>query len=375
MEKKKTRSSNIELLRILAMFMIVIYHITCHCVTVQLTDPGSMGRTVVDTFNHPVFYTRLLILNSLMTFGIIGNAIFILISGYFMATRGGTEVKIGSVSKKLLLQLGFASILLVCVPPIVHHLRPGIFINMFNITWFNGMSWFVGYYYLVVLCGALFLNNFLKNLDYKKYLVFLLTIFGVTQFSWSAGLANALASGLNTLLTGIFLYSLGGFIREFDPFKKVRTYVFFLITFLMYVLIWISGYNVTSTSIETYNRSGSTDSFIQSVPGFDNASIVIVILAICLFEIFRRIHLPESKVITFIGRATFMVYLIHDNSLFYEIWNLRDWITTLAESPMMFILNVLKWATYTFVIGVLAYALYVLVMDLLKRCRRLAIKD
>lgn len=93
MEKKKTRSSNIELLRILAMFMIVIYHITCHCVTVQLTDPGSMGRTVVDTFNHPVFYTRLLILNSLMTFGIIGNAIFILISGYFMANRGGDRSK------------------------------------------------------------------------------------------------------------------------------------------------------------------------------------------------------------------------------------------------------------------------------------------
>lgn len=39
---KKLRSSNIELLRVLAMFMIVMYHITCHCVTVQFTDPGSM---------------------------------------------------------------------------------------------------------------------------------------------------------------------------------------------------------------------------------------------------------------------------------------------------------------------------------------------
>lgn len=86
---KKLRSSNIELLRVLAMFMIVMYHITCHCVTVQFTDPGSMGRVAVDFFNHPVFYPRLLIIDCLMTFGIVGNAIFILISGYFIANRGG----------------------------------------------------------------------------------------------------------------------------------------------------------------------------------------------------------------------------------------------------------------------------------------------
>lgn len=85
---KELRSSNIELLRVLAMFMIVMDHITVHCVTVQFTDPGSMGRRAVDFFNHPVFYPRLLIIDCLMTFGIVGNAIFILISGYFMANRG-----------------------------------------------------------------------------------------------------------------------------------------------------------------------------------------------------------------------------------------------------------------------------------------------
>lgn len=82
------RDSNIEILRIVAMYMIVIYHIVYHCVVVQLTSPGSLGRSAVDYFNHPVFYPRLTILDCLMTFGIIGNAIFIIISGYFMANRG-----------------------------------------------------------------------------------------------------------------------------------------------------------------------------------------------------------------------------------------------------------------------------------------------
>lgn len=40
-EKKKPRSSNIELLRIVAMFMIILFHITCHCITVQLANADT----------------------------------------------------------------------------------------------------------------------------------------------------------------------------------------------------------------------------------------------------------------------------------------------------------------------------------------------
>ena len=141
------------------MYLIVIYHITCHCIVVQLTDPASLGRTAVDTFNHPVFYTKLLFLNTIMSFGIIGNAIFILISGYFMANRDGSQINLGNIAKKLLLELGFSSCLLVCVPTILHRLYPGTYFNLQNITIFNDGSWFVGYYFAVVLCGALFLNR------------------------------------------------------------------------------------------------------------------------------------------------------------------------------------------------------------------------
>ena len=55
MTPAKTRSSNIELLRILAMFMIIIFHISDHCVKVQLTDTASMLRMN----NGPVSYTHL----------------------------------------------------------------------------------------------------------------------------------------------------------------------------------------------------------------------------------------------------------------------------------------------------------------------------
>ena len=78
-EKRKPRSSNIELLRIVAMFMIILYHITCHCITVQLSNADT---PMVSYFTQPVFHKRLFLLDWLNTLGIISNAIFILISAH-----------------------------------------------------------------------------------------------------------------------------------------------------------------------------------------------------------------------------------------------------------------------------------------------------
>ena len=47
---KKQRSSNFELLRIVAMFMIVLYHIYIHCISGQLTGGGS-GLFVTPQFS------------------------------------------------------------------------------------------------------------------------------------------------------------------------------------------------------------------------------------------------------------------------------------------------------------------------------------
>ena len=76
MTPAKTRSSNIELLRILAMFMIIIFHISDHCVKVQLTDTASMLRMNNGLFCEPVFYKKLLLLSTFAPMGKIGNVIF-----------------------------------------------------------------------------------------------------------------------------------------------------------------------------------------------------------------------------------------------------------------------------------------------------------
>ena len=76
--EKNTRKSNFELLRIIAMIMIILHHITIHCVNVQLGDKSLYA--LGEYFNKTVFIKRLLIPQLFMPAGKIGNIIFILIA-------------------------------------------------------------------------------------------------------------------------------------------------------------------------------------------------------------------------------------------------------------------------------------------------------
>ena len=76
-----------ELLRICAMLMIVAYHIYIHCITCQLTDLQSIQERGNGWFCTPNFSKRLCILALIAPWGQIGNAIFLIISGYFMSSK------------------------------------------------------------------------------------------------------------------------------------------------------------------------------------------------------------------------------------------------------------------------------------------------
>ena len=378
----KTRSSNIELLRIVAMLMIIAYHIILHCVNVQLVNVTSIEKLQNGWFNQPMFFKQLMALEMMMPFGLVGNAIFILISGYFLIDR---EIDMLKISKKLLSQLLFAATALVLASALFirNYANTDVSENLFSyirIQYFNKMSWFVGYYFIIMLVAFCFLNRFIATLDRKKYLGFLFTILAISQLSWSGSLLDDLAKGLRTVVIGVFLYSLGGYIKKYNPFEKVRGYVIFLVIILINILIGISYHNIVMGKIQAYYYNQTVQSvpateFTQSIPKFDNYSIVVVILGICIFELFRRINLPSLKILNGIAKATFMIYLIHDNGFAYSLWETQDWITLLYEDFWGFMAKLGIWTLGVFVTGLVAYYLFVLGEKLLKKCKILFIKE
>ena len=236
------------------------------------------------------------------------------------------------------------------------------------------MSWFAGYYYAVILIAVLSLNNFLERIDNKGYISFLVISFALTQFSWTGSLLEGLMSGLRVLLIGIFLYAFGGYLRRYDPLSGLRTYVIFLVIIITYFLVAISAYNNTENRIESYIRNKTEDTFLQNISAFPNYSIIVIIIGICLFEIFRRVHIPQNKFLNYLGQATFMVYLLHDNGFFYSIWDTQDWITLLYNYPYKFIVKLFIWSCYVFIFGVIIYTFYIILAKLFNKYKWILFK-
>lgn len=360
------RNSNIELLRILAMCMIVSYHIVCHCILNQLAESGGV-------FNQAINYRRLLLVESFMPLGSIGNDIFILISGFFMAGR--SVIDLSKIAMKLLWQLAFAVMVLLFVPMVILNQQNGFHFYLMGVEAFNQSLWFVGYYFLIIVIGAYFLNPFLKTLTQKQYLEFVMVMFALLSFGWTRGIFSALANGLETVVVGIFFYSLGGYIRQYEPFQKLRLWFLFAVILLTYLLVWVSTYNSTQLCIEEYIKSGNTNEFFQTLIWYGNESIIVILISIALFEMIRRVPSFYSRVINFLGSASFMVYLIHDNSFFYQMWNTTKWPELLFNSPMHYLIKMITWTLCVFGIGVAAYSFYLGMKKVVSVGRIFALKD
>lgn len=381
MSNKSSRASNIELLRIVAMLMIISYHIIIHCVNVQLVNVTSIEKLQNGWFNYPMFYRQLLGVALMMPFGLVGNALFIMISGYFLAEK---EVDMLKISRKLLTQLLFAAVVLVLASAYfiwntANTDYSNTLFSYIRIQYFNKMSWFVGYYFIIMLVAALGLNKYLAKLENKQYLGFLLSILAISQLGWSGSLLDDLAKGLRTVVVGVFLFALGGYIKRYDPFKRVRGYVFILVIILTNVLVGISYYNTVNGKIQAYfynmvTPEATESDFIQYIPKYDNYSIVVIIIGLCMFELFRRLPLNSIGVINWLAKATFMIYLLHDNGFAYSLWETQDWITLLYNDFSGFLVKLGCWSVSIFAIGFVMYYIFRGLLWLLHKCKWLFIK-
>lgn len=362
MKDKTARQSNFELLRIFAMLMIILYHINVHCIKNQLINPDSIALMHNGFFTQPIFYKKLLILQSFFNLGYLGDALFILISGYFLINKENIDIKKSAI--KMLSQLGIAILILMTISEVTYHIwSTKHFVDMITLKDFNSSSWFIGYYFWIILIAKLFLNKYLQKIDKKEFETFLITMFFIISISWAASILQGLSSELITIATGVFLYSLGGYMKRYNLLENISIFTLIIIIIVLNVLVYISFFYKTQVSIEKY-KGGD---FHQNLITYEKNEIFNLIVPACVFEIFRRIKMKNLKVINFIASSTLMIYLIHDNQLFYSIWNMVDWITLLHNSPLKFLAVISLCAIGTFSIGFISYLIYLLIMKIIKK--------
>ena len=172
-------------------------------------------------------------------------------------------------------------------------------------------------------------------------------------------------------MIGVFYFLTGGYIARYNPFENLRAYTFILTIAAAYGLRFISAYNIASQAIDEFIKSNAGGNFVHSVQGYSNHEITVVIIVVCIFELFRRLNIPYNAVINFIGKSTLMIYFIHENGIFRMFFKNEHWMELLRGNVLAYGLKWLEWAAIGFAVGLAAYVVYTLLGKLLPRMRSL----
>lgn len=355
MEEKRTnqRESNIELLRIICIILIIVHHTIVHGVKPQLESatlfaPGQM-------FNNFVFYKRLIFLDFGAAFGKIANNIFILISGYFLCEK--IDFDLGKQLKKILSQVLFASIILIIVSMIVGACSEKPFTNYMSLSVFNNEWVFIGYYISIIVIGRLFLNKWLQKLDQKEYLGLVIALFAIVSMTFSRSILYSISANLVVVVTGLFMYCLGGYIKKYDCFKNIKASTIILIMLITAVLMVASYRSNTLNDINT-NLINGVPEYHQTIRLYEEYSLVSIVLAICSFELFRKMKINSSPMINKLASATFMIFLMHDNELARSVYRNIKWIEPYHDNIALFFGMLIGIVATLYIVGLATYFIY-----------------
>ena len=282
--RKQERNSSLELLRIVAMLMIVTYHFSSHGGFNFPTDSITLNRLYFQ-------FTRI--------FGALGNDIFVMLAGYFLVKSESTKIlKLFN----LWLRIFFYSVICYCVfvflgYKIFSPIR--LLKSMMPIS--HRLYWFpTVYLVLYVLHG--WLNIFLHRLTHEEYKKFLLTLF----ILWSVIPALLPSNFEGSHLTQfIFLYSLAGYFRLWEKDFGSRRFILYGIIFIAVNYSTAIIFDIIGLKIKFF--AVKAEHFYMMVMP------LTICASLCFLLGFRSLKIPHSKVINTIASAAFGVYLIHDN--------------------------------------------------------------
>lgn len=285
--KKMSRDSNFELLRIIAMLLII----GCHFTTYGKFD-----------FQSGWLSLEALTLNVLRLGGKTGVIIFAMITGYFALYKEFKWQKIRDLS----LQTSWYAIgLLIFMTVIVHKtltpvkLVQGLFPLLMSTYWFATA-------FAILLLVAPVINLAMKNFEQRE------TTYVLGGLILLMGLP--VATVFQNDVTGLVLaYALGAYVRRFDlKLPKVWNVVLMFVTVTAaatMTLIFVKGAAISPFFAERRNFF---------VTGFN---INAYALALLLFLFAKQTKIGQIKFINLIASTTFGIYLFHDNRFFkHYLW-------------------------------------------------------
>lgn len=311
---QKIKQSNFELMRIISMFFIVLYHVIYH------------GQTLNNTNG-----TILLILQFIICITLVHVNSFILITGYFQYDKKFKLKKFMQI-----FTLAYFYKIIIYIIGICLKFATINYIDIFNtLNPFYIPYWYIACYLILYLLSP-FLNTLIKNIDQKNHKNLILIL--ILCFSFAPFFSNQ-AVGTNnglTVIQFIIMYFIGAYLHKYPInqskyFKNcsknkiqltlfVATIFFLFINFITYNFGTILENN--PSYLLQYFGHLITENYIRY------NFIFVILQSVCYFLWFSTLNI-KSKFINYISSLTLGIYLIHEyylirGNIYYKWFNLDN---------------------------------------------------
>lgn len=324
---RSTRNLNIEILRILAMLLVVYCHMIIH---VDFTNGTS--RIVLPMFpgwKSAISFT-------IVQYGQVGVSIFFIISGYFLVEKQFSWRRIFSTW----FQMFFYAVLCLVIAIIAKqfHTLPfdmdGLLSGSQSIDtllwsfcpFLYNSYWFIDAYILMLLLSP-FINSLYAHMPRKR----ILALIALFLFIGAWPLFFSKATNWNNVVYAVLGYMIGAYIRSYqDSLRAISNGALAACMILCTALMLGFNHFVLSEShwAQILTWTAQIHQGLQILP---------ICIAFCLFVSACRlpqIQLPGilSTCLLRISAGTFGVYLLHENMLgFRFIWGVvASWLPNIS---------------------------------------------
>ncbi len=289
--EKLERNSNIELLRIISIILITVSHYTVH---------NSINNNTL-----PMGFNRLLLENT--TLGNIGVIIFILISGYYMISIE----KPFNLKKFLILyfQVFFYSAFFYLIFILLGRENFSIKGSLHNLLPISHNAyWFMTVYFIIYIF-SFYINKFINSLNRKQHYYFIL----MCLIIFILGTITNTLYYFNELVQLIVFYSIGAYFKKYPDNKlnNKNLNIRLLILSVIFLILSTIGIYLLASKYDVYKE--------YSLHFYNRTSILSIIVAIAMFNIFILKKKKSNKYINFISKYVLGVYLISDNNYVRKI--------------------------------------------------------
>ena len=328
------RLTNFEILRILAMFFVVVYHFFSH--GLHCFGEEKIYFVLHDTLGWVNFIGSELIYNLVQ----IAVNLYVMITGYFLIEN--TTFKFEKIIKIWMQMFFYSSIIGFCFFFSTNSINVGDFLKCF-IPFKTEAYWFVTQYIALVALSP-FIAYMTKSIVKRNYLLLLgimcLLTLEVYKLPFAYNFGNKCG---NSLLFFITLFLTGGYVKRFGSFRCFR-----LSEKQLFVVVYI-------ITIVWAIAKSTTVGCKVSISGFPYHSMTYI-EAVTFFQMFAKIKLNGKlwEHVASVAPYAFGVYLISDNSylrmwIWDDIVSVYQYVSSLFFIPYAFLSAVMIMVVCMFV--------------------------